>query len=185
VGLWVALALALAAPFAIRVIAGPKFEPAVDVLRIQAPTMLGSFVMATLGFVLLSLRRHRELLLANLFALALAVGLTLALAPAHGAQGGAVATVAAEFGLASAYALVLYLRHPELRVSLRFLPALALAVLVSVLPVALLALPSLAAACAASVLYLGVLLATRAIPREVAEAFAERARTLWGRRSAA
>ena len=64
--------------------------------------------MATLGFVLLSLRRHRELLLANLVALALAVGLTLGLSPVYGAQGAAVATVAAEFGLASMYALFLF-----------------------------------------------------------------------------
>jgi O-antigen/teichoic acid export membrane protein len=176
VGVWVSFALGLAAPFAIEVIAGPKFEPAVDVLRIQAATMLGSFTMATLGFVLLSLRRHRELLMANLLALAVATGLTLGLAPAHGAKGAAVATVATEFVLAGAYGLVLRVRHPELRISLRFLGPLSLAVAVAVVPVVALGLPAIVAACVASIIYFAVLLALHAIPPEVGEAFADRLR---------
>lgn len=176
IGLWVAIALALAAPFAIEVIAGPKFDPSIDVLRIQAATLLWSFLMATLGFVLLSLRRHKELLLANLFALLLAVGLTLALAPDHGAAGAAVATLAAEFGLAAAYAVALFVRHPELRISWRFVGPLAIAGAAAGVPPALLGLPSVPAACFATVVYFGALILMRAIPREVSDAFLDRLR---------
>ena len=180
-GLWVAIALIVAAPFAIALIAGPSFHPSIAVLQIQAPTLLGSFLMATLGFVLLSLRRHRELLLANLVALALAVGLTLGLSPVYGAKGAAVATVAAEFGLASVYALFLFGRHPELRISPRFVLPIAVAGAVALAAGLLIGLPSLPAAIVTSIVYWGIVVACRAFPGEVASAFLDQLRTLRGR----
>jgi O-antigen/teichoic acid export membrane protein len=137
--------------------------------------------MATLAFVLLSLRRHRELLLANLVALVLAVGLTLGLSPAYGADGAAVATVAAEFGLAIMYALFLFGRHPELRVSPRFLLPLAGAGAVSLAVGLLIGLPSLPAAIVSSLVYLVIVVACRAVPGEVASAFIDQLRTPRGR----
>jgi O-antigen/teichoic acid export membrane protein len=46
-GGWLALMTFLCAPLAIHVVAGPKFEPSVDVLRIQSLAVLGSFIAAT------------------------------------------------------------------------------------------------------------------------------------------
>ena len=74
-----ALALALAAPTAILVVAGQEFAPAVPLLRIQAIALAAAFVSQTFGFALLSLHRHRETLVACLSALVFTAGLTVAL----------------------------------------------------------------------------------------------------------
>jgi len=95
------LCLLLAAPFAIEVLVGRADHPSVGVLQIQSAAVLASFVAVATGFPLLSMRRHRETLLANCVSLVLAVVLALALVPAHGARGAAVAAIVADFALAA------------------------------------------------------------------------------------
>jgi O-antigen/teichoic acid export membrane protein len=102
VGVWLALAVVLAAPFAIRVIGGKGFGPSVEVLRIQGFAIAATFVAFAAGYALLSLRRHRELLLANLVPLVASIVLSLLLVPPYQANGGAVATLVAELLLAGA-----------------------------------------------------------------------------------
>ncbi len=46
-----------------------EFEPAADVLRLQAVTMIAGFAVAALGYALLSLREHAALVKASLVAL--------------------------------------------------------------------------------------------------------------------
>jgi O-antigen/teichoic acid export membrane protein len=166
-----ALAFGLGAPFVIDVIAGPGFGPSVDVLRIQAATIVGSFLLSTLGFMLLSLRRHRALVAANGVALVVATVLTLVLGPGHGATGAAVATVAAEAVLAAGYSIALFGGSPELRISPRFVLPVAAAAVVAGVGASLPGLPSLATAALACVLYLALLTGLRAIPSELLDAF--------------
>jgi O-antigen/teichoic acid export membrane protein len=99
-GVWTTIAVALSAQFIIDVIGGKDFQPSVSTLQIQALTVACLFTSVTCGFILLALRRHRAILLGNLVPLAFGVTATLVLAPAHGSDGAAIATVAAELGLA-------------------------------------------------------------------------------------
>lgn len=106
-GVALALALFLGAPFVIDVIAGPGFEPAAGVMRIQAVTLLLVFLVVTFNFALLSLRQHAAMLAITGGALLVnAVGAGL-LGAAHGARGAALATMAADLiaVLASGWAL--------------------------------------------------------------------------------
>ena len=64
-GCGVALGLFLGAGFAMRVIAGPGFGPSVEVLRILAVALLGTFVIGARGYALLSLDRLRAMLVSQ------------------------------------------------------------------------------------------------------------------------
>jgi O-antigen/teichoic acid export membrane protein len=95
-GVGLALVLALGAPFVIDVVAGPDFAPAAGVMRIQVVTLLVVFLVVTLNYALLSLRRHRTMLVIAGGALVVnAVGAGL-LGAAHGARGAALATMVAD-----------------------------------------------------------------------------------------
>ncbi len=177
-GIWTTLVVAIAAPFVIDVLAGPKFEPSVETLRIQAVALACTFVSVTCGFMLLALRRHRAILLGNLVPLAFGVTLTLILAPSHGARGAAVATVVAEIGLAVVM-LWLVRGHGSghIPLSLRGIATALLAGLVAAGAGAALLLwvHPLLAALGASLVYAGILLATKQIPPEIAGALRARA----------
>ena len=118
-GVFIALGLAVAAPFAIRVVAGPDFTESVPVLRLQAVGLVTSFLMVTWTYALLSLKLFRPLLLANAAAAVVAIVATLVLSPPFGAEGAAIATVLAEAVLAAA-SLDRVLHHrPALRPDFR------------------------------------------------------------------
>jgi O-antigen/teichoic acid export membrane protein len=99
-GAAVSLGLFVGAPAVITVLAGPQFDPAGAVLRVQSIGLFGAFVSAVFGFVLLSLRKHSLMLKMSFAALTINVGMTLALAPGDGAMGGAIATATSEVALA-------------------------------------------------------------------------------------
>jgi len=172
-GVWIALVLVFGAEFAIKVVGGPKYAPAVGVLQIQGVAIIGTFIAFTLGFVLLSLGQSRALLISNALALAISIALTLALVPVVGAKGGAIATVAGEFALASFYAIALFGRRLVSGVSARFVVPIALAAA----PAAALALiPGLGdvpQVIAATAVYFAVLFALGGIPPELRAAFSE------------
>ncbi|MEA2273991.1 MAG: hypothetical protein QOI98_2699 [Solirubrobacteraceae bacterium] len=166
-GALVVVGVFVGAPGIIAVIAGGDFAPAAAVLRIQCLGLLGSFLAAVWGFALLSLGRHRALLLLALGPLVVNAGLTAALAPAHGARGGAIATAVGELVLASAGAVVLLRAMRPDGISLRGAGrALALAV-----PCGALALvhgvPTLALAVLAGAIYLVLLGATGGLPGDL------------------
>jgi O-antigen/teichoic acid export membrane protein len=106
-GTLLVLALEVGAGFAIHVIAAHKADPSIAVLRIQGLALIASFVAVACGYPLLMLRRYREVLFANLLALAISAILTLSLAPSHGARGAALAALVAEVGLALSQAVML------------------------------------------------------------------------------
>jgi O-antigen/teichoic acid export membrane protein len=111
VGVWVALGLG-----------GPAAEPAAAVLRIQGLAVMGTFVAIACTFPLLSLRRHRELLLANAFGLVVTLALALSLVPLLEARGAAIATVGAELALATTVTLALIRARPDVRLPLSAIP---------------------------------------------------------------
>jgi O-antigen/teichoic acid export membrane protein len=173
-GVWMALVIWMGAPFAIDVIGGDRFEPATDALRALGFAMIGTFLVATWGLALLSLHRHTALLLANAAAVAIGTVATLVLEPSLGAEGAAIATAAAELGLGVIYIGVLagYRRDllPDVRIALPVLAAVAIAAVPAIIG----GIPSVVLALGATLLYFGVLLALRAIPKEVTDALRRR-----------
>jgi O-antigen/teichoic acid export membrane protein len=169
-GTGVALGLLGGAHFVVAVVGGGKFSAASSVLQIQAFALLASYVLAGWGFALVSLRLQTQMLVANLVALVVSVVLTIVLARGDGADGAALATVIAETTLACGYLLCLTRGRPQYR------PRIAIIgkVLLAATPAAALSLipsmPSLARAAVAVVVYAVLILATRALPDEIANA---------------
>lgn len=173
-GVGLALAIALGAQFAIDVVAGPGFEESVPVLRLQGLAMITVFLVATWSFGLLSLRRYRDLLIANALAAVVAAGATFALVPPLGAEGAAIATVAGEGALAVAYVVALIRADRRMLPRFGFLWKVLLAAAAGALA-ALLPVGSLAAALIGTAVYAVVAFALRAIPQELVQALRRRA----------
>ena len=175
-GIGVALLLIVVAPFAIKVIAGDKFDPSVPVLRIQALALIGTFLVATWGFALLALRQHRVLIYTNVAAMIIAAVATIVLGPALGAKGGALATTITEWVLPILYLIAMLRVRPDLRPKLAVVPkalvAGGAAAAVALVP----GLPSALGTVVAAIVYLGLLFALRAVPAEVVHAIPRPAR---------
>lgn len=173
-GTGLALAIALGAPFAVAVVAGPGFEEAVPVLRLLGLALVTSFLVATWSFALLSKERFRSLLVANTVGVLVVAAGTLALEPSLGAQGAAIATVLGEAVLAVLYVVVLVQTDRVLLPHFGFVWKIALAAGAGALA-ALLSLPSLAAAAIGTAVYVAVLLVVRGVPTELVHAFLRQA----------
>jgi O-antigen/teichoic acid export membrane protein len=170
IGTWLALGLFVGAEPIIEVLAGDGWEPSVGLLRIQSAALIATFVIVSSGYVLLSMRRHRDILLANVAGLLTSLGLTAVLVPAHDATGAAVALLVAEFTLAAASLTAVIRLRPDVGRSLRRAPVLLGAGLVAALPGLLPGVPALVAAVIAMLLYPLLLAALRRFPPEVADA---------------
>jgi O-antigen/teichoic acid export membrane protein len=169
-GCGVALGLFLGAGFAIRVIAGPGFGPSIEVLRILAFALLGTFVISARGYALLSLDRLRAILLSNAITLTVVVAAGAPLIGAYGAKGAAIAMVAGELTLALCCEWALSHTRPELRLGPGFvLRAGAATLLAGGVAVALDVSP-LASALLGLAIYIAALLAFGIIPAEIRQA---------------
>ncbi|HWF25459.1 MAG TPA: polysaccharide biosynthesis C-terminal domain-containing protein [Solirubrobacteraceae bacterium] len=168
-GVGAALVMSAGADFIVSVIGGAKYRGAGPVLEIQAFAMIGSFVVAGWSYGLLSLRRHRGLLAGNALALLVSVVLTLVLASSDGARGAAIATVCGETTLAATMLLALVWRRPryrpQIRVTIKVFAAAVGAAAASLEP----SMPSLVRALVAAIVYGAIILATGALPAELAE----------------
>ena len=169
-GCGVALALFLGAGFAIHVVAGAGYAHSVEVLRILAVALLGTFVISARGYALLSLDRLRAMLVCNAVAFTVVVACGAPLISAYGAKGAAIALVAAELTLGFSYERALARNRPELRLNLGFVTRAAAAALLAGAVASALALPAVAAAALGSSLYIAALLALGIIPAEIHEA---------------
>lgn len=168
------LCVVIGAPFAVKVIGGPKFEPSVEILQILGVGIIGTFLVATWSFALLTLRLYRDLIVVNALTVVLAVVLSVLLIPSHQARGAGVVTATLEITLAGAYAAVLCYRRPELRPSLQQLPRVALALAVAFAVGALIPVYSAIAVVVASVVLFACLLAFGALPAEFLQALRRR-----------
>jgi len=168
-GTLLVLALEVGAGFAIHVIAADKADPSIAVLRIQGLALIASFVAVACGYPLLMLRRYREVLFANLLALAISAILTLSLAPSHGARGAALAALVAEVGLALSQAVMLRRAAPG--VAMRASTVVAVAVGGGAAVAVGLALPvhPLIGASVAVAVYLTILRLLGRLPPELGE----------------
>jgi O-antigen/teichoic acid export membrane protein len=160
------LATVIGAPVAIEIVAGPGFDPAIDVLRVQGVALLASFLLATWGFALISLHRHRALLLANMAALITGGTLVLTLGASQGAEGAAWASLAGETVLAGGYLIGLVRTRRELLPQAAIVPRTAAAAAPAVL-LGLSDLPAVAATIAALVVFGALALALRVVPEEI------------------
>jgi O-antigen/teichoic acid export membrane protein len=169
-GVAVALVTVVAAPTIIEILAGVKYDRSVPVLRVQGIVLLASFLVGLGGFALLSLGRHRALLLVNAVALATASALTLALTPEHGAIGAAYANLGGEVILVAGYFLALGRGENGARISFELMPRIALAAAAGVACAFAIPLNPPLVAALASAVYASVLVLLRAVPVEVFEA---------------
>lgn len=167
-GLGASIGLVVGAPAIIEVMAGSAFADAVPALRIQGVTLLATFVLAPVGFALLSLHRHRAILLANAVALAVVLPSVGLLAAASGAAGAALGTVIGETALAVGYLVALRAGAVAVFPSLGR-GSRALAAALPPMAVLALAIPSWLAAIVALAVYAALLVALRAIPDELRE----------------
>ena len=172
-GVWLTIAVALGADFIIEVLAGDEGEPAVEVLQIQAFAMVLSFVASACGYALLSIRRQRAVVIAIASGLVANAILTLLLAPGEGAVGAAAAMTTAEFVITGVTVALLLRSGTGIRFPLRaLLPVIPAAAAATAF--ALTGLPSVVQAVAATIVYFAILLALRALPREVLDALLRR-----------
>jgi O-antigen/teichoic acid export membrane protein len=169
-GVWMPLVIWTGAPFAIDLLGGDEFEPAVDSLRILGVAMTGTFLIAVFSLTLLSLGRRRAMIAANAGALAFGTAATLLLEPSMGAEGAALATAMTEVGLGLLYIVLLGRADRRLVPSLRVVGPVALAAALAIAPAVFTDLPSVALALIATAVYFGVLLALRSIPLDVVRA---------------
>jgi O-antigen/teichoic acid export membrane protein len=174
IGGFFSLCIVVGAPFAVEVVGGPKYAASVGVLQILGVGIVGTFLVATWSFALLTLRLYRELIVVNGLAVVLAVALSLLLIPAHAARGAGVVTATLELALALAYAVVLSYRRPDLRPSLSQLPRVALAFAAAFAVAELLPIYSLAAVAAGAAVLLVSLFALGAVPAEFMQALRRR-----------
>jgi O-antigen/teichoic acid export membrane protein len=114
-GAAVAITCVLGAEAIIEVVNGPQFAGAADALRIQGGALFVTFVIATWGFTLLALHRHRAMVVANLASLAATAAVVSVLAAAMGEEGAAIGTVVGESVLAAGYLWAVTRGRPDLR----------------------------------------------------------------------
>jgi O-antigen/teichoic acid export membrane protein len=168
-GLAVGLALVVGAPFMIDVVGGPLFRPSGTVLRIEGLAMVATFVGSVCGYTLLSLHRHRQILVVSVLALALTVALTATLASTDGARGAAIGTTIGEYAFVTMLGISVYATGLRPAISwgamLRSLIAAALGAATLAIP----GLPDVVRVTLALGLFGGALLVLRAVPSEILE----------------
>ena len=156
-----------AAPI-MAVVAGHEYDGAIPVLRIQGVALALTFVIATWGFTLLAMHRHRQMIRANLIALVVSATTVLLLARSHGAEGAAFGTLLGEMSLACAYAWGIVGGNPLMRPRFlrvgRMVVATGLGLLAWFLPV-----PDVVATMVGLGVYGVALLALGALPTEIRE----------------
>ncbi len=173
-GVWIALVIELAAPTIMQILAGDEGEPAVAVLRIQGIALVATFVAVAAAYPLLSLRRHRALLLANGVALVASAGLTFAFVPLWEARGAALAAVLAEVCLAVVQTAVLVRSSPDARPSFGAIPVVVLAAAAGAAPLAIPGLHPGARAVLGTALYFAIIALGRKFPPELRHALMRR-----------
>jgi O-antigen/teichoic acid export membrane protein len=155
------------APFMIQVVAGAKYAASAKVLQIQGLALIATFVLAGWSYALLSLKRYKGVLLANLAAFLVSCVLTIVLASGHGATGAAVATLCGESVLALGLLVALLHHHPELRPAPGIVFKVAFAAAPAVAIALLAAVPSLVRTLLAVTVYSLMIVLLRAVPDEL------------------
>ncbi len=145
------------------------YSGAVAPLRIEGAAVLGTCLTPVWSTGLLALHRHSAQLICNVVSLAVTAGLTLALAPAIGARGAALATVAGEWTVALSLLVALARSNRRLVPTLwTTTPRVGLAG-VGAFATMLIPVSSIVQLALALVVFAGLIVALRAFPRELLE----------------
>lgn len=153
----------------IVLLGGDAYKGAASVLRIQGFALIGLFLGQAWQMGLVSVRRQRDVAVANGVALVAVIVLGLTLIPPLGANGAGVAAVIAESLLASMLLVMLY--RQKLSPSLVFAWKVILASALALAPLLVPGLPEVIGAVIGAVLYVVTALVTRLVPPEVIDAF--------------
>jgi O-antigen/teichoic acid export membrane protein len=166
-GAGVSVLTLVGADLAIRLLAGPEFEPAAEALQILAPTLAVGCLVTVWTLALLALRRAGWVLAVNIAVLVVTLALALLLVPAHGSNGAAIAVLVGQMLSVPGFAVGLARSDLGLGEQWRLLSAVVLAAGLAVLAGMFLPAPALIAIVVAAGLYVGVLLLLGAIPPEL------------------
>jgi O-antigen/teichoic acid export membrane protein len=177
IGVGVSVLTLVGADLAIRLLAGPEFEPATEVLQILAPTLAVGYLVSVWSLTLLALRRAGWVLAVNGAALVVTLGLALLLVPGHGSIGGAIAVLVGQMLGVLGFAVVLRRNDLVRGMPWRLLSAVALAAGLSILVGMLVPGPTAIVVVIAAGLYAAVLLLLGAIPTELRDLLTLRSRT--------
>lgn len=169
-GIWIALGVALAAEPIISILAGDESGPSVALLQILALAMIPTFPMVAGGFTLLSLRCHREILIANGAALAASLVAAVMLIPAYDATGAAVAVMIAELTLMTFVLGALVRSRPSIARGFVRLPAIVAAGAASGVLALVPGLPPLVTTALAISAFPALLVLVRRFPPEIGDA---------------
>jgi O-antigen/teichoic acid export membrane protein len=165
-GMLVILFAIRAADPVMRVIGGPEFEPAGDVLRIQVVALLFIALYQIWTVALVALGRQRQLIFTNALGLVAVAVFAVALVPPLGAKGGALASVAADIVLAGLIYWRLHISTGRVIVRAGFLARVAVASLASGAAL-LLPIGDIPASVLAAIVFLAVGFAVGMVPKEL------------------
>jgi O-antigen/teichoic acid export membrane protein len=173
VGVLAAVGVGVAAPAIVEILGGADFRDAVDVARLHAVAIPGSFAVAAGSFLLLATRQHRTLLRINTAVLVISIALTAAMASAWGAAGAAAAMVFTEYALAVSFYVAIHRHRPDVAFGVRPIVSVLAGGVAAVGTATL--LTALAGGIAASALwslvgcavFLAVAVATGGVPAEI------------------
>lgn len=126
-GIAAALGMAIGAPAILQILGGDEYAEAVDIARLHGVAVVGSFLVASGSFLLLSVRAHRALFVINVCVLAVSITLTALMASRWGGAGAAVAMCITEFSLAIAFYVTLQRLGHGVRLSIRRIGTLSAA----------------------------------------------------------
>jgi O-antigen/teichoic acid export membrane protein len=177
VGVGIGILLIVGAPLAIAIVAGPKFDPSIGILRIQAIALMAGFVNMGWVYALLSMKRYSTILWLSLFGVTLNIVGVAIFGSAYGAKGAAWATTTADVAQTVLVGISLAFVDRRLRPGLATTPRVLIAGLVAGALAFVPGVPTFVLAAAAGVVYIGLALVLRAIPDE---AIVE-ARNVWAR----
>lgn len=166
-GVGAALVLNSGSQFIVSVIAGPTYGRSASVLSIQSYGIIASFIAAGCSYALLSLRRHREVFVANAAGLGVIIVSTLALASRYGAKGSAIATLCGEGVLAAALLAGLMWTSTSLRPKISTVGKVAIAGGCTVVSSSLLEMPAITRPVMSAVVYGMIVVLARALPPEM------------------
>ncbi|MEV4419460.1 hypothetical protein AB0L40_05715 [Patulibacter sp. NPDC049589] len=173
IGVLAGVGVGVASPAIIEVLGGPAFRDAVDVARLHAAAIPGSFAVAAGSFLLLATRQHKTLLWINVSILLVSIALTAVAASTWGATGSAAAMVVTEYTLAFAFFVAIRRQSSGIGFGLRPLLSLLTAVAAAVIVAALLSALaggiawSVAWSLAACAVFTLVALSTGGVPPEI------------------
>lgn len=162
----VAIVVSTGAPVIIRLIGGPAYAAAAEILAVQAYTVVGVFYSHLLINTLVSLRHQRLLIITNGIAFGLVVILGVAFVEAFGAIGGAYAILIAEVALGIALTIVIARVARDAVPSFRFAWKVVLSTGLGLAAAAAPWPSDWMAAIVAGVAFAIVALLVRAVPRE-------------------